>query len=1229
MKTHYTNFQTRIHFLALIFVGLFLFGITQNVQSQTNLARSATANHSGGGQISTGYGPPLYNDGVIYNYNIGGTYNWGWVTTSGWIDFTWTSAKTISKMVFYKDNRPMTTCTLQYWNGSAFVNFYTYSNSNIQDSITFSPVTTTVLRMNTVAGSSNPNHREIKIYGPSSPNDAGITALVSPVNPCGAVADPVIVQITNMGTNAIAASSGVAINARLSGTASGTYTKTFNRALAGGASDTIHITTLNTASMFGNLTVKAWARWSADTTYKNDTNTTTISISGSPAAPKPKNVIKCGQGSVRLNAGVPSNTSAIWYNSNTSTTALGMDSIYNTPFLYGGTTTYYVESARLGATKSLATGITAGGSWFGNVQSGNMFNITANKTLILDSMSLNINHYNPITVNVFIRSGTYVGYQTNASAWTLIRTVTSVASKGIGNRTTFSMAGAVLPIGAYGIYVQVSDGIIFNSGALSFTNADMTLQGGDAISGNFAGIATNYTWAGNVYYRTLCTGPRVAVTATVKPSPYGGAFTKGTPFTTTRPTSLGTKGDPDIVAAGDKLTYEITPPTGYSNPGYGSTWLTANFAITTKSGRILPSSYYNYNAPSSSGNGKITFSADSLITDTALIMTISLKDLGPHYCDSTLTRHIFVAPRPVTDFKFNQPVCDGESVLFNNLTKISSGYVTYKWDFNTGNPADTSSASDVVFTFPTYGFYMVKLTAKSMPYGYETSKTIVVVVTQIPKVSFNVLNACEKIAVKFKNNTTYTGSGTVIYSWDFGDPQTTLDKSSKKDDSWVYANPGGYRVRLIANVNGCSSEMSKNANQFANPVAKYSLPMGSICDKTDIQFTNESTIKMGNMGYTWDFGDGGISNFASPNHQFANATTRQVKLKTVSEFGCLDSITKSVVLNESPDASFTWGPACNLTPIDFTFTGKKPTGWLTTFNWNFAGEGSTTLENPTKLFSVVGKKMVTLTLVSNNGCKDIVSKEVAVKLQSKADFTIADVCEDDDAVFTNKSTVSLGNLIYNWKFGDATSSASQSPRHRYTINGISQTFNVTLVAIVPGGCSDSINKQVSVNAKPKSDFTFTKSGRSVYFTPTQAGNTLYQWRFGDGGNSTVFKPKYDYLNFKSGNYTVCLAVVNAAGCFSESCKDVFISGDVKNINKTTGTSIYPNPNQGNFTINVEDPKANIAISIYNVLGDKIKTIDDTPFQSTYTVDLNAANGIYLVKVTNGSSTTTQKVTINK
>ena len=352
-------------------------------------------------------------------------------------------------------------------------------------------------------------------------------------------------------------------------------------------------------------------------------------------------------------------------------------------------------------------------------------------------------------------------------------------------------------------------------------------------------------------------------------------------------------------------------------------------------------------------------------------------------------------------------------------------------------------------------------------------------------------------------------------------------------------------------------------------------------------------------------------------------------MKVISEFGCADSITKNIALAESPLAEFTHGPVCNLTNTNFQFTGTKPAlPTFTTFKWDFEGEGSTTVESPSKLLSIIGKKNVTLTLTSNNGCVDAITKVLDVKLQSKADFNVTDVCEGENVVFVNKSTVSSGNLGYLWKFGDGNNSIAQSPRHVYA-PGISQTYNVTMVAIVPGGCSDSITKPVTVNSKPISDFTYSLSGRLVTVKATQAGATSYHWDFGDGGTGASLSTNYHYLNYPSGNYTVCLSVTNAAECFSQTCKSLSISGSVQDVYQTTGSRIYPNPNTGGFNIDIENPSNDLTMEVYNLIGEKIASQKGNAVTSNYKFDLNVADGIYLVKISHNGNSTVSKITISK
>ncbi len=1222
MKKKDLIIKKRIHLFALICISIF--GLSQKSTAQGNVALSATASHTGGG--SGTYAPSLYNDGLDNGYGSG---IWGWTSTNGSIDFTWSSAKSVSKVVFFKDNRPMITCTIQYWNGSSWINITSYNSSTLTDSITFSPVSTTILRLSTVAGSSNPNFREIKIYGPSAPQDAGISSVISPTNPCGAVNEPMVVTISNYGTVDIAASSNIAVKTILTGVASGTYNKVFNRALKSGASDTVHIGNFNTASMSGALNIKSWARWSSDTVYKNDTVKITLDISGSPAAPTPKDVIKCGQGSVRLNAGVPSNTSAMWYNSSTSTNVLAIDSIYNTPFLYVGSTTYYVESARLGKGKTLSTGLTAGGYWFGNIQSGNMFDITNNKTLVIDSFSVNVNHVNVLsTINVYVKTGTFAGYETNSSAWTLIKTVTSVQAKGIGNHTIIKMGGYTMPPGSYGVYIQISDGIVFNAGSLSFSNADMTLKGGSAITNAFGGIASNYTWAGNLYYRTLCSGPRVAVTATVKPSPYGGAFIKGTPFNTPQPTTSGTIASPDIVAAKDVLTYEITPPKGYSNSAYGSTWLTSGLTLRTKSGRVLnPTPYYSYTAPSST-NGIITFNADSLLTDTTIIMTISLRDLGPWYCDSTLTRYIFVAPRPVSDFKFNQPVCDGDAVLFTNLSKISSGYSTFKWDFNTGNPADTSVTSDVVFTFPTYGTYDVSLKNTSNPYGYVTTKTIQVIVTEIPKISFKVVNACMGDSLSFINSTSIS-AGTISYKWDFGDGKT----GTKKSPRYKYAAAGGYVVSLSANSNGCRSTLSKKANQFIRPIANFTV--SGNCSNTDIAFNNLTTIGLqDNFGSHWTFGDGGVNNELSPKHVYAASGTKTIKYIATSQFGCTDSMTKTINIIPSPEASFTNGPVCNIKPVVFNNTTNEPVGVLTSYSWNF-GDGSniSNNKNPQHNYPSLGTHIVKLTAAGNNGCNTSFQKTITVLPQPISAFEALDACAGNDVIFTNK-TKGSGLINYKWKFGDGDSSYVFSPIKKYK-GTTTQTYNVTLTAINVGGCEDVTTLPVNVKEAPTCGFTAKSSGTGGFeytFTPANTSYPFYQWSFEGGGSSNLPSPKFIFQADGKYRVRVFMKTVDGCDCVDSSQFVTVYHLGVKSADAKAGISFFPNPNNGIFNLQVStvSPSETFTLNILDITGRAVATTNLAGNKNHTLSYSELTNGLYTIEIVKQSGErTTAKMNIIK
>jgi trimeric autotransporter adhesin len=155
-------------FALVLFTGVIT---AKRTYAQVNIAPLAVAFHSSGGLITFGYGPDNYNDNVIPVFGGCSGYGtcptpWGWVSDGGYITFTWGTAQTFNKVVFWHADRPMTSCQLQYWDGTTFVTIAPYTTAFCnKDSMSFTPVTTTILRMfNCTAPLINPNFREIQIF---------------------------------------------------------------------------------------------------------------------------------------------------------------------------------------------------------------------------------------------------------------------------------------------------------------------------------------------------------------------------------------------------------------------------------------------------------------------------------------------------------------------------------------------------------------------------------------------------------------------------------------------------------------------------------------------------------------------------------------------------------------------------------------------------------------------------------------------------------------------------------------------------------------------------------------------------------------------------------------------------------------------------------------------------------------------------------------------------------
>ncbi len=704
-------------------------------------------------------------------------------------------------------------------------------------------------------------------------------------------------------------------------------------------------------------------------------------------------------------------------------------------------------------------------------------------------------------------------------------------------------------------------------------------------------------------------------------SPTGGSLAQGATFDGYW--NAGTKNDPDVTVNSYVSTYDIARPTG-ATAGPSATSYTYSLTATNEVNVDVTASGFTLNSEDFTADPATTIAGDTIFME----LTVLDANTG---CDTTFGRWIYVPHTPVPSFNASD-ICLGDVAQFKNTSTLGGAdYIVTTWEFDDPDASITDDNSDIKDGFWEYSTYgngvTVEMTVANGLYPkFEYSTTNTINVTPTPDIDFKVLNACEGTPITIDNNTTLPTSSAITYEWDFGGVGT----STLENPSYTFATPGIREITVVASANGCKSTLTKNAYQFEKPVASFTSE--GECNFVDVEFMSTSTIpNEANMGYSWDFASEGISRLESPSFAFATPGTKSVTLTATSEFGCVDAVTETITLNESPVADFDWEKACNLTPIEFNFTGSVPgTGSSSTYAWDFAGEATAARVDPTHLFSRVGTKMVTLTIADLNGCTNSITKEVNVVLQAVADFEAASVCEGSEAVFTNKSTVAAGNLSYKWSFGDGPTSISEdlSPTHIYTE---AKTYNVTLEAIVEGGCSDLITKDVVVNPSPTATFDANKDGRTVAPVATQAGNDEYRWTFGDGGRSSDENPTYTYVNVDNGTYTVCLAT-KKGDCWNESCDDITINlAGIEDLTESNDMiNVYPNPTTGKFTVSVDNASEVVVVKVGDILGNVLDVEVRDNLNGEYSVDMSAvADGVYFVQVRNGDFYATKRITVSK
>jgi PKD repeat protein len=378
----------------------------------------------------------------------------------------------------------------------------------------------------------------------------------------------------------------------------------------------------------------------------------------------------------------------------------------------------------------------------------------------------------------------------------------------------------------------------------------------------------------------------------------------------------------------------------------------------------------------------------------------------------------------------------------------------------------------------------------------------------------------------------------------------------------LFTTPGQYSVQGQNPSGNCLLMMRDTINVVMNPTPVTDFTTNSACSNDTTYFTISGNYIQKISSWHWTFGDGTFAIYNapfSPSHVYPTYGIYTVVLSVVDTNGCQYTVTHPVEVLPHPTAFFsTSTPNClgNLTQLTDLSTNPAGQGYLNQWIWTF-GDGSPadTIDFPdspnvTHQYAAQGNYNVTLTVNNSKGCSSMYQMVVSVSNRPMADFTSWSSCEDQAAVFQDNSSENLGGQITSWlwNFGEPTSGALnvstlKDPTHIYSTPGL---FDVTLIVTNLNGCSDTLQKQITIKAAPVSNF-FNSPG--CLNSPTQflADSTIinipatatYLWDFGDGNTAFSRNALHNYL--APGTYTVTLTITDTAGCVGDTSLPVTIN----------------------------------------------------------------------------------------
>lgn len=455
-----------------------------------------------------------------------------------------------------------------------------------------------------------------------------------------------------------------------------------------------------------------------------------------------------------------------------------------------------------------------------------------------------------------------------------------------------------------------------------------------------------------------------------------------------------------------------------------------------------------------------------------------------------------------------------------------------------------------------------------------------------------------------------------------GSPNTLRGSSPDSIQTWIWTFANGntktgqtvqeifaaeglqYVLLSVTDDHECTATAAGNALVYPRPKADFSISANN-CVKAQVECINTS---QGGISQRWHML--GSAPVYQPvwHYIFSQQGIYPLMLRVANQFGCFDSITKSLDIHPQPNAEIAAASLCALDSgilisISTTPTNIFPQDNIVAYQWQSKLPISGTPPDNTKptyrllCDSKTGAYLVKLTVTNNAGCTDDTERLIPVNPAPPAPMLSGDtVCFGKQALL--KASISPpatyvewasapqgGNIVYKGIDFVTPPMIIAQPFFARAVTdvGCHSEWRSTLADVFPQAQGELLPQDTILN-DGQGTVKFRWKGNLLPAT--------YSWRFDNGGTSSDPTPSHYFA--VRGIYPVALALTDEHGCevFYETTVTVRLPSNVY-----VPSAFSPNGDGYNdiFFINAY-LVSDMHFSIFNRVGETIFSTKDIDFQ---------------------------------